>query len=99
MDDSEADVKDSLKVPSPVDKYSLFVLHLDNWIVDMVDSGSALSPDLVTSKIQEALRRNADSNASHYTNLREMYKKSGDEALARRCDIVARVYRSFISSA
>ena len=89
-------VNKSLEMPSSVDNYSLFVSHFDNWIKQVADVNAALRPEGVVKKVHEALKRNADSNAYHYAGLARLYRENGDEILARHCDMVARVYKSFI---
>jgi hypothetical protein len=85
-------------MPSSVDNYSLFVSHFDNWIKQVADVNTAFRPEGVVKKVREALQRNADSNAYHYARLAKLYRESGDEILARHCDMVAHVYNSLTQS-
>jgi hypothetical protein len=93
MNDIE-DLRETLQNSFPVDNYSIFVRHLDNWINEVADRDGTLGQQAVVDKVQKAIHRNAVSNDSHYTALTEKYKEDGDEALAEHSRIVASAYRS-----
>jgi hypothetical protein len=93
MNDTE-DLREALQVSYPVDNYTIFVRHLDNWIKEVADRDGALGQKVVIDKVQQAIQRNAISNNYHYTALAEKYREDNDEALAEHSSIVASVYRS-----
>ena len=88
------DLREALQVSSPVDSYTIFVRHLDNWIKEIADRDAILGQNVVIDKVQQAIRRNAVSNNYHYTALAQKYREDSDEALAEHSNIVASVYRS-----
>lgn len=88
------DLRESVCDAYQVDNYSIFVRHFDNWINELADRYGALGKSTVVEKLQESIKRNAKSNAYHYTALAEKHKKDGDEALAEHSRIVASAYRS-----